>query len=111
MREKYLRKAWTEEHLRNSENYVDNNTVLVGKKPAMNYVLACLTVIQNGSDSVTLKARGRAISRAVDVAEILTNRFASDVAVKKIDISTEQVKSVETGALSNVSSIEILMAR
>ncbi|MBI4257526.1 MAG: DNA-binding protein Alba [Thaumarchaeota archaeon] len=90
---------------------LDANTVLIGKKPAMNYVLACLTVIQNGADSVTLKARGRAISRAVDVAQILTKRFATDVGVKNIAINTEQVKSVETGSMNNVSSIEILLGK
>ena len=54
------------------------NTVYIGKKPTMNYVLAILTQINNGSDQVTVKARGRAISRAVDVAEVLTKRFATD---------------------------------
>ena len=77
----------------------------------MNYVLACLTMLQNGSDNVTVKARGRAISKAVDVAQILTRRFASDISVKKVLIDTEQVKSIETGALSNVSSIVITLEK
>ncbi len=89
----------------------DENTVLIGKKPAMNYVLACLTVLQNGADSVILKARGRAISKAVDVAQILTKRFTTDVSVKKIDINTERLKSIESGIESNVSSIEIVLSR
>ena len=83
------------------------NTIYVGKKPVMNYVLACLTQIQNGTNTVTVKARGRAISRAVDVAQIVTKRFATDITVKHISISTEQVKSMMTGGMSNVSSIEI----
>jgi DNA-binding protein len=77
----------------------------------MNYVLAGLTLVQNGADGVTLKARGRAISKAVDVAEIITKRFATDINVKNIEINTEQVKSTETGNLSNVSSIEILLSK
>jgi len=89
----------------------ETNTVLVGKKPVMNYVLACLTLFQNGADSVFIKARGRAISKAVDVAQIMTKRFATDVIVKKIDINTEQVKSNETGNMSNVSSMEIQLGR
>jgi len=89
----------------------DINTVLIGKKPVMNYVLACLTLIQNGADSVTIKARGRAISKAVDVAQIMTKRFTTDVSVKNIEIDTEQVKSSETGNLSNVSSIEIHLGK
>ncbi|MDA4123853.1 MAG: DNA-binding protein Alba [Thaumarchaeota archaeon] len=87
------------------------NTVFVGKKPVMNYVLACLTQIQNGSDLVTVKARGNAISRAVDVAQILTKRFSTDIKVKSVAINTEQVKSTVTGGMSNVSSIEIQLQK
>jgi DNA-binding protein len=85
--------------------------VFIGKKPVMNYVLACLTLFQNENGSVTVKARGRAISKAVDVAQILTKRFATDVTVNKITIDTEQVKSMETGSMNNVSSIEIMLHR
>jgi len=90
---------------------MDSNTVLIGKKPVMNYVLAGLTLIQNGADEVSIKARGRAISKAVDVAQIITKRFATDVTVKGIDINTEQVKSIETGSLNNVSSMEIRLSK
>lgn len=84
-----------------------DNTVFVGSKPVMNYVLACLTLLQNGTTEVNLKARGRAISKAVDAAEILSNRYVPDLSVKKIDISTEQVKDMASGTLTNVSSMEI----
>ena len=77
----------------------------------MAYVLACLTQIQNGSNIVTVKARGNAISRAVDVAQILTKRFATDIAVKSISINTEQVTSTITGEMNNVSSIEIKLEK
>ena len=87
------------------------NTIYVGKKPTMNYVLACLTQINNGGDFVTLKARGRAISRAVDVAQVLTKRFATDIKVQSIAINTEQVKSTITGGMNNVSSIEIKLGK
>ena len=87
------------------------NTIYVGKKPTMNYVLACLTQINNGSNTVTVKARGRAISRAVDVAQVLAKRFATDLKVQGISINTEQVKSATTGGMSNVSSIEIKLSR
>ena len=77
----------------------------------MNYVLAVLTQINNGPNSVTVKARGRAISRAVDVAQVLTKRFATDVRVQNISINTEPVKSTITGGMSNVSSIEIKLGK
>jgi len=89
----------------------DNNTIYIGKKPVMSYVLACLTLFQNGAVDVFVKARGRAIAKAVDVAQIMTKRFATDTKIKKIDIGTEQVKSVETGATNNVSSIEIQLGK
>ncbi|MCP8307702.1 MAG: DNA-binding protein Alba [archaeon] len=87
------------------------NSVFIGKKPVMNYVLACLTLFQNGSDPVIIKARGRAISKAVDVAQIAVKRFATGINVKKINIDTEQVKSSETGNMNNVSSIEIYLGK
>ena len=99
-----------EEH-QHEQQQRDPNTIFIGKKPVMNYVLACLTILQNGNGGVNVKARGKAISKAVDVAQILTKRFATDVAVKKIAINTEQVKSMETGAMNNVSSIEIRLEK
>ncbi|MCX8172979.1 MAG: DNA-binding protein Alba [Archaeoglobaceae archaeon] len=85
------------------------NSVFVGNKPVMNYVLAVLTQFNNGASEVSIKARGRAISRAVDVAEIVRKRFLPDVDVKEIKISTEQV-SGEQGT-ANVSAIEITLYR
>ena len=89
----------------------DPNTIYVGKKRVMNYVLACMTILQNGSDTVSIKARGRSISAAVDVAQILTRRFTQGITVKSISISTEQVPNRETNELNNVSSIEIEMGK
>jgi archaea-specific DNA-binding protein len=87
------------------------STVFVGNKPVMNYVLACLTLFQNGNKEVSLKARGRAITRAVDTAQILSNRYVPDVSVRKIEIGTEQVRSPETGVMTNVSSMEIHLSK
>ncbi|MEM1578177.1 MAG: DNA-binding protein Alba [Archaeoglobaceae archaeon] len=85
------------------------NSVFVGNKPVMNYVLAVLTQFNSGAAEVSIKARGRAISRAVDVAEIVRKRFLPDVDVKDIKISTEQVSSEQGTA--NVSAIEITLYR
>lgn len=89
----------------------DPNTIYVGKKRVMNYVLACMTILQSGSDTVSIKARGRSISTAVDVSQILTRRFTQGITVKSISIATEQVPNRETNELSNVSSIEIEMGK
>ena len=84
----------------------DPNTIYVGKKPVMNYVLACLTVLQNGSTSITIKARGRTISTAVDVSQILIKRFDKTISVSNIQVGTEQVSN-DDGQTNNVSSIVI----
>ena len=89
------------------ERRTDENVIYVGKKPPMSYVLAVITQFNdNGSNGVILKARGRAISTAVDTAEIVRHRFMKDVKVREIKIGTESVTNME-GRDSNVSSIEI----
>ena len=87
----------------------DENVVFVGKKPTMNYVLAVVTQFNNGLDNVVLKARGKAISKAVDVAEIVKNRFVSTIKYDDIKIDTEVLQG-ERGE-TNVSSIEILISK
>ncbi|WP_292367928.1 DNA-binding protein Alba [Methanoregula sp. UBA64] len=84
------------------------NTVFVGNKPVMNYVLAVVTQFNNGASEVAIKARGKAISRAVDTAEISLNRFLEGVTKKDIVISTEIIDT-DSGK-TNVSSIEITLA-
>ncbi len=84
----------------------DDNVVYVGNKEVMNYVLAVTTQFNEGSDEVVLKARGRAISRAVDTAEIVRNRFLPDVDILDITTGTEEVEN-EEGETSNVSTITI----
>ncbi len=86
------------------------HVVYVGNKPVMNYVLATLTQLNEGASEVVIKARGRAISRAVDVAEIVRNRFMPGVQVKEIKIDTEELES-EQGRRSNVSTIEIVLSK
>jgi DNA-binding protein len=86
-----------------------DNTVFVGNKPVMNYVLAVVTQFNNGADEVAIKARGKAISRAVDTAEIALNRFLDNVAKKEILTSTEVIDT-DSGK-TNVSSIEIVLTQ
>ena len=89
----------------------DSNTVYIGRKPTMNYVLAVITNF-NSSDTkdVTIKARGQAISTAVDVAEIVSRRFMKDLKVSDVTIGTEEMQQQE-GGTRNVSTIEIKLAR
>jgi DNA-binding protein len=91
------------------EKRAAKNVVFIGIKPVMNYVLAVITQFNMGVGDVTLKARGRAISRAVDVAEIVRNRFLQGLAVKNIQIGTEELQA-ESGTI-NVSTIEIVLGK
>ncbi len=88
----------------------EGNVVFIGKKPVMNYVIACLTFFNSGGKEVCIKARGRAISRAVDTVEVLRRSFLKNVAIKGITIGTEEV-SREEGRRSNVSIMEITLAK
>ncbi|MEM1565689.1 MAG: DNA-binding protein Alba [Candidatus Bathyarchaeia archaeon] len=88
----------------------NESTVLVGKKPVMNYVLACLTFLNSGAQKIVIKARGRAISRAVDTVELLRRAFVKDLQVKDIVIGTEEVTRPE-GQKTNVSTIEITVIK
>ena len=104
MTEKTIKKRTTE------EKRTDENVIYIGRKPPMSYVLAVVTQFNSGSNEVIIKARGRAISRAVDAAEITRNRFVTDAKVKEIKIGTESITN-EEGRTSNVSSIEISLAK
>lgn len=86
-----------------------SNFVFIGKKGAMSYVLAVVTQFGSGAKEVVIKARGKSISRAVDVAEIVRNRDTS-VKVASIGIATEEVETQE-GRPLKVSSIEIVLKK
>jgi len=86
----------------------EDNVIYIGNKPVMSYVLAVVTQFNNGFDEVVIKARGRAISRAVDTAEVVRNKFMPGIEIKDINIGTESIEG-EGGDKANVSSIEITM--
>lgn len=82
----------------------DNSKVFIGKKKSMDYVMAAMVVLSDGP--VRFLARGQSISRAVDVSEILINKFMKDCTYGEILIGTETLTNSD-GTNSNVSSIEI----
>lgn len=85
----------------------NENIVYIGQKPTMNYVLAVITQFKTGTNKlVIIKARGRLIAKAVDIAEIVKHRFLPEVN-STVKIDTEKVKNEDRE--SNVSSIEISM--
>ena len=90
-----------------------DNTIYIGKKPTMNYVLAVVTQMNTGKPSIAIKARGNAIAKAVDVMEITRNRFIKELKDPSSDgiiINSEEVQN-EDGTNSKVSSIQIILKK
>ena len=92
------------------ETSKSDNFVLIGKKPVMNYVTACITFFNSGEKQVVIKARGRAITKAVDTVELLRRAFVKNLDIHNINIDTEELFKIE-GQKSNVSTIEITVAK
>lgn len=86
----------------------DENCIFIGKKPPMTYVLEVVTQFES-QKQIHIKARGRAISKAVDVAELVRNKFVPDANIENILISTEEL---DTGNEKiNVSTMEIILKK
>ena len=83
--------------------------ILVGQKPTPNYVLAAVMQFTQGSKRVILKARGRAISKAVDAAEIVRRFLEGKVKIADVKIDSERLG--EPGKERTVSTIEIVLER
>ena len=97
----------TEELIVSEEQTDERNTVFIGRKPVMSYVLAVITHFNTAdAKEVVLKARGRAITTAVDTAEITRRRFMDKLTIDKIEIGTEELAQ-EDGRTRAVSTIEI----
>ena len=100
---------------RSKNKMTQNNSdvIFVGNKPPMSYVLAIITSLSAGNlKEITLKARGQAITTAVDVAEITRNRFVKDLKVSKIAIGTAEMPPREGESKSRmVSTMEITLIK
>ncbi len=91
----------------------DENIVFIGGKPFMNYVTGVvMQFTTKGAKEVTIKARGKFIARAVDVAEVATKRFLKEheIEVKNIKIDSEEFENKE-GKKVNVSTIDIILSK
>ena len=76
----------------------------------MDYCLAVLSSLQDDGSTVHLKARGRAISTAVDVAEVTRNRYLKNLVVENVEIGTEELENTD-GQMRNVSTISITLKK
>ena len=87
---------------------MNENTVYVGSKPVMTYVMAIISAMKD-QDEVVVKARGRAISIAVDAAEVTRNRYLTGLK-STVEIGTEAMET-EDGGTRNVSTIAITLSK
>ena len=86
------------------------NSIYVGKKSTMSYCLVAVTVFNKGENECIIRARGRAISKAVDVAEITTRRFLNDIVeIAEIKIGSEEISGEES--TKTVSTMDIHLKR
>ena len=84
------------------------NLVRIGKKPIMNYVVACVTLFNTGVPEVLVRARGQSITKAIDTVEMLRRAFFKNVQVRSVDIGTEDVTR-DDGSTASLSTIEIVL--
>jgi DNA-binding protein len=91
---------------------MEENSIYVGNKPFMNYVTGVvMQFTTKGAPEVVIKARGKFISRAVDIAEVSAKRFLQNgVAIKDIKVDSEEFKNTE-GKTVRVSTIEITLGK
>jgi archaea-specific DNA-binding protein len=86
------------------------DTVFIGKKPLMAYATAVMMHLNSGAKHLTVKARGKSISHAVDVVEVVRRRFFQGrMNIREVKIGSEVLG--EAGDTRNVSTIEITIER
>ena len=90
---------------------MNNNSMFIGHKPLMEYVRALVThFTTKGASAMSIHARGKLISRAVDVAQISCTRFLTNVEIKNVKIDSEDFQD-EEGKQVRVSNIEIMLEK
>ena len=87
----------------------EDNVVRIGKKPSMNYVSACVTLFNTGNDQIVVRARGKAMTKAVDVVEMLRRSFIKQLKVKSINLGSDEI--IIDGKDVAVSIIEIILEK
>jgi DNA-binding protein len=95
-----------------TETNNSDNIVFIGNKPFMNYATAVTMQFNKGATEVIVKARGKFISKGVDVAEVARRKFLADknISVKHVTIGSEEFENKE-GKTVNVSVISITLKK
>src|SRR2546425_359072 len=91
------------------EGELDGQAIVrIGKKPTMNYVVACMTLFNKGMPEIMVRARGQSITKAVETVEMLRRAFLTNVNIRSVGIGTESIKR-EDGSITSLSTIEIIL--
>lgn len=93
------------------EKFTEDNVVYIGTKPFMNYVTSVvMQFTTKKKDKVIIKARGKFISRAVDIAEVVKKKFLKDlkIRIENIITNSEEFENKE-GKKVSVSTIDITL--
>ena len=90
----------------------EENSIFIGGKPFMNYVTGVIMQFGNGAKEVVVKARGKFISKGVDVAEVARRKFLAEqnVSVKEVKIGSEEFENKE-GKQIHVSVLEVVLKK
>ena len=88
---------------------IEENSVIVGQKSTMNYVVACVTLFNTGINVIKVKARGRSISTAIETVEMLRKAFIKELKIKNIEIGSQNFEKM--GKLRTISTIEITLMK
>lgn len=84
--------------------------VIIGQKPSMNYVIACLSIFNSDVPRVKIKARGLAICRAIETVMLLRKAFIKDLEIQNISIGTQEFSKVDE-MIARVSTIDIILSK
>ncbi len=84
------------------------NLVIMGSKPIMNYVVACLTLFNEGAENVKIRARGKHINKAVDTVGLLKRVFLPNLKISSACTGTDILTRTD-GNQAHVSTIEIVI--
>ncbi len=92
-----------------AEEVEDDNIIFVGNKAPMNYVVAVLTEFKKNNE-VIIKARGRAISKAVETGLLVKKKFLKEAEIIEIKVDLENIIDDKTQKPMDIPAIEIYLA-
>src|SRR5437879_9303892 len=88
------------------EGELDGKAIVrIGKKPTMNYVVACMPLFNKGMPEIMVRAHGQSITKAVETVELLRRAFLTNVHIRSVGIGTESIKRAD-GSITSLSPIE-----